>query len=74
MARTIAVLKLLSEYDVKVEIGALDVGVHSSAQVDKCQQGQAQGIINGLTPQHSQRVQQFATPLRADWRALRNSS
>jgi hypothetical protein len=68
--QTTAVLKLLAEYDVIVEIGALDVGVHSSAQIEKFQQGQADGIMNGLTPEHNDNARQWATRLRDDWLAL----
>jgi hypothetical protein len=65
--QTTAALKLLAEYDVLVEICALDVGVHSSAQIKKFQHAQADGIMNGITPEHNDNARQWATRLRDEW-------
>ncbi len=65
-----AALKLLGEYDVMVEIGALDIGVHSSAHIKKFQHGQADGIMNGITPEHKDNARQWARQLRDEWMAL----
>ena len=68
--QAIAALKLLGEYDVMAEVGALDVGIHSTAQIQKFQQGQAQGIMNGLSPEHRDNARQWVTRLRDEWLAL----
>jgi hypothetical protein len=68
--QTTTVLKLLGEYDVMVQIGALDVGSHSSAAIKDFQQGQADGITNGITPEHNDNARQWAKGRRAQWLAL----
>ena len=67
--QTAAVLKLLGEYDVLATIVAFDVGMHTAAQIDKFQQGQAQGIVAGITPEANENVRQWATQLRDAWLA-----
>lgn len=63
-------LQLLGEYDVMVQIGALDVGTHSAAQIDSFQAGQAAGIMSGITPDHNDNARQWAVRLRDRWLGL----
>jgi hypothetical protein len=67
---TAAALTLLGEYDVMVQIAALDVGIHSTAQIAEFQRRQGAGFMNGLTPQHREAPRKFVTQLRDDWLAL----
>jgi hypothetical protein len=68
--QTAAVLKLLGQYEVMAQIDALDVGSHSSAGIRQFQQGQADGITNGITPEHNNNARRWATDLSARWLAL----
>jgi hypothetical protein len=54
--QTAAALRLLSEYDVLVEIGSLDVGHNSKKQIGAFRQGQADAILAGLAPTHNENV------------------
>jgi len=68
--QTADALTLLGEYDVLVEIGSLDVGHHSAAQIEKFRQDQAAGIMAGITPEHKDNARQWATQLKDEWLAL----
>lgn len=68
--QTATVLKLIGDYDVIAQIGALDVGAHSADGIRAFQQQQADGITLAITPAHNDNARQWAAQLRERWLAL----
>ena len=68
--QAVVALRLLGEYDVVVEICALDVGHQSVEQTESFRQGQARSLLAGLTPKHNANARHFVNQLRKEWLAL----
>lgn len=63
-------LRLMGEYDVLVEMCALDVGQQSIEQAEAFRRGQAESLLAGITPAHNENARRFVNELRDEWLAL----